>query len=566
MKKTLQIAKYDFKRLMFNPITLIVLGVILLLCMICGFAIQIPTTESLSATYQGTTTKAVYTSFSTSTSVDFDSKKKLDSYITTAENYIELQQKSNDEVSQLQALNSITKYINENNILKELEKIKINEDLSKQNEVYNYLQTLSNNLKTFVDEFKNVKEFETRLVLSKEQYQILSNSSKYLHDELSSSKTIETKLKEIADNNGYILQILEVSSGKNLITLDRSTLEEFKTKYVETAKVKLLKIENEMKELSNKVTDTNTSDLQTMKNYIKEYKLVCTSTVSAILSEYKIILERLYSNYGTFFNYTYKPSEDLKQDLITAQFHITSENLEYIDYQQPLNFGKASSKVTAYDHSYMIVSIIGFLTVLFGMFCAYKLYGRDRKNGKLDILLAQKVSFAQVFAGKFIAIIFCTMFCLASFALLSFIWGSILYSFLPSSIFAVFNLQSAYTIHPLLFLILKILGIELQVIFWAVVTIFAMNVSRKFKVSYAVVTIVFTIATIFNILFNGQLWYCLFPFIHADLTSYLGGATMQTGFLVTSLYSFGSFYISLAYYLVVIALLYNFTKQLFKKN
>jgi ABC-type transport system involved in multi-copper enzyme maturation permease subunit len=219
-----------------------------------------------------------------------------------------------------------------------------------------------------------------------------------------------------------------------------------------------------------------------------------------------------------------------------------------------------------YDHAYFIISIVGFITILVGIFCAYKLFGQDRKNGKMDLLLSQNVTFNQVFVAKFIAIVLITSFYLALFSILSLIWGALIYGSLPNAMLAVFNLTNVYTIHPFMFFLIKVIGIELQVIFYSIITIFLMNVSRKFELCFGISAGLFVVATICNIFLNGAFVYCLFPFIHADLTSFLGGATMSTGFLKTSLYTYGNFLISVLYYLVVVALLFNFTKQLFKKN
>ena len=568
MKKALKIARYDFKRLMLNPITLICLAVVLGIVFVCGLVVKVPTADSLSVSYsQETTTKSFFDDFNTSTSTDFDSRTKINKYIDRAEFYITAQSYSvkDGQVIELEDLNAIIKYINENNIVEELKRIKSG-DYSNQTNVYTYIQKLSSDLNDFLTDYDQKSQFTSKLVFKEAQYKRLNQISNYLKKTIKTSYGANYKLEQIANQKDIISDIVEIANNKIVINIDKSILEGYKEKYITAAKTKLNKILDKMKEIKNAASVESSKEIETLKNYIKEYKIVAIKTEQAILSEMQIILNKLSINIGELYNFTHIKLEDAKQNLIEAQFYINSEDLEYTEYQKPLNFGTASSKFTAFDHSYFIVSIVGFMTILFGMFCAYKLYGKDRKNGKLDLLLAQKVKFSEVFAGKFIAILFCTMSILAAFTVVSIIWGSILYSFMPGSILAVFNLQSAYTINPFLFLIIKVCGIELQVIFWTIVTIFAMNLSRKFLLSYLITIGVFLAATVLNIFLNGQIWYCLLPFIHSDITSMLGGATMETGFLKTSLYSYGSFYISIVYYLVVVGLLYNFTKQVFKKN
>ena len=277
-------------------------------------------------------------------------------------------------------------------------------------------------------------------------------------------------------------------------------------------------------------------------------------------------MERHFGDLENLYHYQPISIEDTELALVKTNYFLNDESLYYTQYQVPLNFNTASYQVSLYDHAYFVMSIIGFLTILFGIFASYKQFGLDRRNGKMDTILSQNVTFNQVFTGKFLAIVYATSFVLAVYSILSLTWGALLFPSLANEILAVFNLTSVYTIHPFLFFIIKVIGIELQVIFYSVITIFLMNVSRKFELTFGISVGIFVIATICNIFLNGSLAYCLFPFIHADLTAFLGGGTMQTGFLKTALYSYGNFFISLVYYLVVVVLLYNFTKQLFKKN
>ena len=183
---------------------------------------------------------------------------------------------------------------------------------------------------------------------------------------------------------------------------------------------------------------------------------------------------------------------------------MNDSSVYYTQYQQPLNFNTASYQVSVYDHAYFVISIIGFLTILFGIFCTYKLFGLDRRNGKIDIILSQKVSFNEVFLGKFLAVILTTSFVLGLYSVFSLTWGFIAYPALANNILAVFNLSSAYTINPFLFFLIKLIGIELQVIFYSTITVFALNLSRKFELCFGISIAIFVAATICNIFFNGN--------------------------------------------------------------
>ena len=550
---------------MFNPITLVALVIILGVCFITGLVYRIPTTPLITATTESSTTRTVYKDFKISTKTSFDSKVKLDAIMSEAQDIIETQKSD-----------SCFEYSNLISILDDIENKKIVIELQGQHDYHiskytdhepydiSDITSVASQLQTFVGNFQNLKEYQSRLIMTESEFSNLEQITNFLVETTAQTDVLKA-LEDLYDNINYF-KVLQSYRNLKLLTIDNSILAEFETKYIETATSKLTKIVHEMEKVFDETpNEYYTANLDEMKSLITNYKVVVEQTRQAIKNEIGIILRRVSGGHKLYNNEN-QSVETMQNTLIEAAFYISNDDVYYNQYQRPLNFGTASSSVTAYDHTYFIISIIGFLNILFGIFCAYKLFGRDRKNGKLDLLLSQKVKFGEVFAGKFFAIFFCTSFVLSCFTVLSFIWGSILYAFLPNSIFAVFNLQSGYCIAPIFFLLLKVIGIELQVIFWAVFTIFMMNMSRKFELFFGISIAIFVLATIGNILLNGQLWYCLLPFVHIDLTSFLGGATMDSGFLVTSLYASGNFFISLAYYTVIVGLLYNFTRQLFRKN
>lgn len=564
MKKILKIATYDFKRLIINPISIVCLITILAVCMITGVVHKIEPTPIYSATISGETAKAVYSNFN-SASYTHDNKSKLDNCLTAGEDYITVQKNPCYEYSTLVSIN--------------------NEFLQVQREVVKFKQTGScvyteennidqielstNHLENFIEDFELMEEFETRLIFTKKEFEKLKATSTYFHNQIRATISISEILNQMYDNSSRFKDLDNITRNVFVWKVDSEKLENYHKNYIEQAQLKTSKILSEMSNLYNEAEASATSNTKfttDMKNLVTSYKLTCESGAKAVELELKLALEKHFGKLRNLYHFDDISTEDTKVALAKTQFYLNDSSLYYTQYQQPLNFNTASYQVSVYDHAYFVISIIGFLTILFGIFCTYKLFGLDRRNGKIDIILSQKVSFNEVFLGKFLAVILTTSFVLGLYSVFSLTWGFIAYPALANNILAVFNLSSAYTINPFLFFLIKLIGIELQVIFYSTITVFTLNLSRKFELCFGISIAIFVAATICNIFFNGNLIYCLLPFIHADLTSFLGGATMETAFLRTSLYTYGNFFISLVYYLVVVVLLFNFTKQLFKKN
>ena len=562
MKKIFRIASYDFKRLITNPFTIAVMVVVMIFCFIMGFVYNIPTTPAYTCQLSGQTTQEAYRNFISPFSTSQDSSSALKNMIDEARDIISVQ-KDDAEINKIREVNSQfqTIYI-EVRIFKfkypnKTDKYTDTNDLSD-------IKIATQGLSDFVNEYENFGEFETTLYFNKNIFASLKEISAFFSQVMQEKSTATEVMTAFAENTDKF-ETLDSITKNNLITwkVSPENLTQLGNDYITLAEAKLAKIENEM---TIYMTATGTEHFDELQSLATSFKLTCESALAGVKHELKLLLKNHFGNLNELQNYTNEFQENIKLELVQIKNFLQDDGLYYTDRQIAMNFNMASSQVTAYDNTYFIISIVGFLNVLFGIFCAYKLFGLDRRNGKMDVILSQNVTFGQVFVGKVLAITFITSFMMAVYLFFNLLIYLLCFPVLAESIMTVFNLSTVYTIHPILFLLIKVIGIELQVVFYCVLTVFLMNLSRKFELFFAIALAIFAVATVCNIFLNGSLVYCLFPFIHADLTSFLGGATMQTGFLVTSLYSYGNFFISLAYYLVCVLLLFNFTKQLFKKN
>ena len=560
MRKIFKIASYDFKRLIVNPFTIGTMILVLLVCLITGLVYKIEPTPAYSATTIGSTTREVYNNFM-STNENCDNKLSLDNILSDAQKMLDIQQECTD----------YNDFIDINSRFQDIyyEIIKYHTTGSctyTENDNIDEIKTATYLLNDFVNYFENLGEFQSDIIFEKDEFETLKTIEDYFYQKVFLDEPITTTLNDLYENLSMFDSLNSVVKSVFVWNVDTELLEKYQTEYINKAAAKNQNILAEIISVNDSTTSYDTTHISELTSLITNYKLTCESAKYSIIYELRLSLERHFGNLENLYHYAPISLEDTKLELVKTNYFLNDESLYYTQYQVPLNFNNASYEVTLYDHAYFIISIIGFLTILFGIYASYKLFGLDRRNGKMDTILSQNVTFNQVFTAKFLAIVFSTSFVLAVYAVLSLTWGSLLFPSLPNGMLAVFNSTTCYVINPFLFFLIKLIGIELQVIFYSVITIFMMNISRKFELTFGISVAIFVIATICNIFLNGSLAYCLFPFIHADLTSFLGGATMQTGFLKTAMYSYGNFYISLVYYLVVVVLLYNFTKQLFKKN
>lgn len=562
MNKIFQIARYDFKRLVLNPISLAIMAMFVLVFTIVGATYKIPSQQPYSASTTGSYTRDVYTNF-LGTSTQIDSKPKLNQNFQKAKNYLLVQE--TEECFEFSDLESVNKKFQ--TIKRETEKFKqLGNCIYTDSNNISTIEEASTQLQSFINTFAQKQAFESKLILTKSQFTQIENFSKFLQTELSKQQSISVMLENFYKNLTMFEDLNQTVDASFVWQVNFENLKDVSEKYITTTEIKLQSILNEMQLLYTNSSLYDTKNLQTMKNLITNYKFMIECSKSGVEAELYLMLANHSKSTIEYFNFSSKEVSDLTIICAETQFHINNKSTSFVQYQSALNFNKGSYQTTAFDFAYFVICIISLFLIAFAIYSSYKLFGVDRKNGKVDLILAQNVSFNQVFIGKFLAIMFSTLFYLGVFAIVGLVLGAIFYSFLPNSILAVFNLSTVYTINPFAFFLIKLIGIELQVMFFAILTIFLMNISRKFNLMFVVSLAIFGIVTICNIFLNGSLWYCLLPFIHIDLTSFLGGATMQSGFLVTALYNNGNFFISLTYFLVFTTLLSCLSKRLFKKN
>jgi len=368
----------------------------------------------------------------------------------------------------------------------------------------NTINPITNNvyfLLDFINYIKGLSAFETNLIFEKENFQQLEAIAKDFQNQVLKAVSIADHLDYFVQNINKIEQIDQITETVSILKIDPELLSNLQTAYLDKAIAKKDLISKELERISKASMDEE-EKIEALTSLITNYKLTCESTKKAIENELNLAVKRMYKNLDKYYSYAEFSQEEIKLEIVKTKHFLADEELYYTQYQQALNFNTASYEVSMFDYAYFIMSIIGLIIILFAMFCGYKLFGRDRKTGKMDTLLSQNVTTGQVFVGKFLAIVFTTSFFLLVFACLSLLWGKLVCPVLPNSIFAVFNLTTPYTISPIWFFLIKIIGIELQAIFYTIITIFIMNLSRKFEINFAIAIVVFIVATVCNIFLN----------------------------------------------------------------
>ena len=553
--KILKIAFYDMKRLLKNPITLFACLGVLIVSIIIGFCFSPTITPALTLAYEteDSTAESLYDDFKKST-FDDDTKLLLDDTL-----YHNLQilraENSNDLAT---TFNSLKESLLD--LMTRAEAYYIS-DTVPTSDIISTDVAIKNDFANFLNEINETEFYYRSIHFTENEMETLNSVSEILNNltETTEQEQIKNMYKLVWEGNRTINSALAISPKQ--VEFSDEIYEDLQTTYYSNVVTKLGLINDEIEEIY-----TTSKDYDSLKSLILNYKNQVISAEKGLKIELYYLMDESGITGEELSEFDNSPREEINQELALISFQLEDDSLAYKDYLSPMNFNTAYGEENAYDYAYYLISIIGFMLIILAIYFTYKLFGQDRRNGKMDVILAQNVSFAKVFAGKFLAILFTTSVLLLLYAVIFLLFGYFIYGFNFTSVLSVFNYQSIMIVSPILLYFIKLLTIELQVVYFTIISIFIMNLSRKFELMLGISIAVFAVAFILNTFLSGFVAYTFFPFIHADWFTYFGGGNSNFGFLNTTIVAGGNLFISIAYYAVLMIALYNFTLQLFKKN
>ena len=554
--KALKICFYDFRRLIINPITLCGLIVAIVACVIAGFCFSPSVAPTYTLSYIASTADELYENFMFG-NYD-DSADSLSALIIENENIIRGQQNT------LLIENYQTIQTDTDGLIERLRLYNSYPDIYPTESNNSLDVTLRDALDEFYSTISAMSVYECPIYFTEEEVDTIKNLSTLLNNTIYASANtngIRTMYDVLLEEENY--RLLNAFADIEAVNwqLGADTAVALEVDYVVNVRSKLRDILNEFDTVYS-----DTQDFNTMVNLAINYEQIATLANYNLKAELYLHLSDSIPNIATRLGFENQEVQEIRQAIIRNNYIINEERLYYTTYSSPMNFNEATGSVNAYDFAYYLIAIIGFIMVFIGIFFVYKLFGRDRKKGKVDVVLTQDASFNAVFAGKFLAVFFATFTLLLIVSILIILTSFLIYGASFTPVLAVFNLSSAYVVSPIVYLLFKVLCIEFEVMFFALVTMLLMNVSRKFDLMFGVSLGIYAVSFVMNIFLSGFLVYALLPFAHTNLFSYFGGANSSFGFLNTVFTSGGNFFISLSYILVLMLGLYFFTNQLFKRN
>ena len=300
-----------------------------------------------------------------------------------------------------------------------------------------------------------------------------------------------------------------------------------------------------------------------------QYKLATQIAINLI--ENNFVLEKAgdYSNaqLKSFIGF-----EDFNSYAINEQIVLNTYLLEHQifdgEYLVNFNFNTASGYTnSAYDFCVFAMQILSLILTVFALYFGVTIMAGDFQNGAIKMLATRPLTRTQIVGGKTLACINFTLF-FAVFALVaSFVAGFAMFGLGDaSSIITVFNGASVIVVHPAIMLLAYFASLMLNIIFYIVLAMLFAVIFRSGIGALITTFAVFVANIILSALFTGATWFVFTPFAYLDLFRFMGGASVQGGFLTFGVSLGGSFFIALAVYLAMVVVIDLLSKLIFKSR
>ncbi len=334
------------------------------------------------------------------------------------------------------------------------------------------------------------------------------------------------------------------------------------------------KVTENKENLVTKITELkNDEAVSNIQKAITEYYLLSESYSSYIYDKTIVSITENYekSEYENF--YKLKLDEYNKYQ-VSEQISLNAYYIENNTYENSYlnNFSfnqKSDTKDTnAYDFMYFAMEICTVVIMIFAVMLMCNLITGESESGTIKLLLVRPYKRSKIITAKLLATLFFVTVFMVFSSVISFVGGYFLFGLPSSNVLAVFNATSVFEIHPLALMVINILTLLLDIIFFVVIALMIAVLFKNYAGSISAVLVVVIVNYVLNILFGGTIWYSVLPGMNLHLFKYFGNtfvsmgtaSVLETIFITTiesSMTFVFSVLINLAYLVIALAISYS---------
>lgn len=389
----------------------------------------------------------------------------------------------------------------------------------------------TNNLKTYLD---TLIDNEFPIILIKEQdknkiYHVLEESIQYLNsfNFIGSYAT----MTEYSNLNTNLVSIDFANFFTNIFSNENTPI--YQVKLTDTNLELFNKVKNKVDENKaiikssiNTLKDSNT--INEIQFKITEYYLLSEAYQSFINDSIILEISKNYTSneFAKFYGYNINEFNiyQYNERIATNKYYI-SNNVYSNSFATNFSFNQNSKNETSvYDFMYFSMEISTIIITIFSMLLICSLITSETENGTIKLLLVRPYKRSKIMTAKLFATIFFTFTFMLFSAILSFAGGYYIFGMSNTNILAIFNSNTPIVISPLVLMIIDILSLFAEAIFFILIGLMIATLCKNYAGSIYICLIFMITMYVLNALFGGAFWYSFFPSSNLHLFKYFGNA------------------------------------------
>ncbi len=373
---------------------------------------------------------------------------------------------------------------------------------------------------------------------------------------------------EVLRSSTYLTRIKTLIKNDKFVEISDETIAAL-TEKIETIKTRREEVKENLRNLNVNLSVNRAIE------YVSEYKLI--NKIAHDMAVNTLHLEMLQNkddqeiqsllgyDFRTFNRYS------VKESLLKDNYMFDSNTVSF-DYAQVFSFGQNSTaKTTIFDFMFYALRISTLFIIVFAIIMAANLIASEFDTGTIKLLAMRPFRRSKIITGKLMATMFFVIIFVLFSALISALAGLAMFDWSLAPVLAVFNSTVAFSIHPILLMLINIASVIIEIMFFAVIAITFSTLTRSFAGTVTSTLIIYILSLGLNIIFGNALWYSYTPFINVDFFKYLGGAFTSSNSMITALFTTPllknmDFFISLGLYGGITILLLILTYSVFKRR
>ena len=325
--------------------------------------------------------------------------------------------------------------------------------------------------------------------------------------------------------------------------------------------------------ISTLSTDESTTNIS---NAITEYSLLSSTYKDIILNKVLLSIADNYdtSIYTDFYGYGFNEFNKYQtRELITANDYYIQNNSYANSYLTNFSYNQNSGKTTnLYDYMYFTLELCTVIIIVFAMMLVCNLITGETESGTIKLLLVRPFKRSKIVTAKLLATIFFVITFMFFSSVITYIGGYFLFGPATTNVLAIFNSTVAFEISPLMLMLINILSLTFDIIFFVLLALMISILCKNFAASISCSLVLLILNYALNIIFGGAFWYTLLPGMNMHLFKFFGNsfvsiiegtsgfASLIQSLLITGIETTMTFWFSLcisgAYCLVFLAISY----------